>query len=263
MVQGVDVDLFRPDDELKALAKLAVKLGVASALKTGSVDEALAAVGKAANGAQWLKAWKDAQVSLVQLHLRQRLLFRRQILDRAPRHSARLHQGLHRPAGAGEGHRPSDGGDRRGARPHHGRICGAARGRRQGGVRGQARPRPHRVPLCGEPQLLYRALGDERVLAQDARAQRAVASPGLLAEGGRHVLSLAPGSARRAVRLFQRLGGRRRADGTASIGRPRSNGGARSSPRSPPGRRSPRSTRRPKSSPNRSRSCSGASRRTA
>ena len=33
MVQGVDVDLFRPDDELKKLAKLAVKLGIPDALK--------------------------------------------------------------------------------------------------------------------------------------------------------------------------------------------------------------------------------------
>ena len=61
MVQGVDVDLFRPDDELKKLAKLAVKLGVVDALKKGSVDEALAAVGRAPKGAEWLKAWKDAQ----------------------------------------------------------------------------------------------------------------------------------------------------------------------------------------------------------
>ena len=61
MVQGVDVDLFRPDDELKKLAKLAVKLGVVDALKNGSVDEALAAVGRAPKGAEWLKAWKDAQ----------------------------------------------------------------------------------------------------------------------------------------------------------------------------------------------------------
>lgn len=61
MVQGVEVDLFRPDDELKKLAKLAVKLGIASALKSGSVDEALAAVSRAPNGAEWLKAWKEAQ----------------------------------------------------------------------------------------------------------------------------------------------------------------------------------------------------------
>lgn len=53
--------LFRPDDELKKLAKLAVKLGIASALKSGSVDEALAAVSRAPNGAEWLKAWKEAQ----------------------------------------------------------------------------------------------------------------------------------------------------------------------------------------------------------
>lgn len=61
MVQGVDVDLFRPDDELKKLAKLAVKLGVAEVLKTDSVDEALSAVGRASGGAEWLAAWKEAQ----------------------------------------------------------------------------------------------------------------------------------------------------------------------------------------------------------
>ncbi len=61
MVQGVDVDLFRPDDELKKLAKLAVKLGLADALKRGSVDEALAAVAAKPGGAEWLKAWKEAQ----------------------------------------------------------------------------------------------------------------------------------------------------------------------------------------------------------
>ncbi|MGO4837832.1 hypothetical protein AB4144_36875, partial [Rhizobiaceae sp. 2RAB30] len=48
MVQGVDVDLFRPDDELKKLAKLAVKLGIADALEASSVYEALAAVGRRA-----------------------------------------------------------------------------------------------------------------------------------------------------------------------------------------------------------------------
>ena len=61
MVQGVDVDLFRPDDELKKLAKLAVKLDVVAALSTGSVDAALAAVAQRPNGQQWLEAWKKAQ----------------------------------------------------------------------------------------------------------------------------------------------------------------------------------------------------------
>lgn len=61
MVQGVNSELFRPDDELKKLSKLALKLGVADALKTGSVDEALAAVRKLDAGDQWLAAWDEAQ----------------------------------------------------------------------------------------------------------------------------------------------------------------------------------------------------------
>jgi pyruvate, water dikinase len=61
MVQGVEVDLFRPDDELKKLAKLAVKLGIVDALNTGTVDEALAAVARHPRGAEWLAAWKAAQ----------------------------------------------------------------------------------------------------------------------------------------------------------------------------------------------------------
>jgi pyruvate, water dikinase len=61
MVQGIDVELFRPDDELKRLARLAVDLGVDSALETGSVADALAAVGKHPNGAKWLAAWQGAQ----------------------------------------------------------------------------------------------------------------------------------------------------------------------------------------------------------
>jgi pyruvate, water dikinase len=54
MVSGIEVDLFRPDDELKRLAQLAVKLGVAGELKSGSAAEALGRVAKAKNGQQWL-----------------------------------------------------------------------------------------------------------------------------------------------------------------------------------------------------------------
>jgi pyruvate,water dikinase len=52
MVQGIEVDLFKPDDELKRLAKLAVQLGVAEAVKAGGIEEA---------GAEWLDEWKTAQ----------------------------------------------------------------------------------------------------------------------------------------------------------------------------------------------------------
>jgi len=61
MVQGHDSDLFRPDDELKKLAHLAIELGVADALRSGSVDEALATVGTQASGEKWLGAWEKAK----------------------------------------------------------------------------------------------------------------------------------------------------------------------------------------------------------
>ncbi len=54
MVSGIEVDLFRPDDELKRLAKAAVDLGVAGELKSGSAAEAIGRVAKAKNGQQWL-----------------------------------------------------------------------------------------------------------------------------------------------------------------------------------------------------------------
>jgi len=61
MVQGVDSELFRPDDEIKKLARLAVALGVEDALMTGSVADALAAVAARSKGAEWLAAWEAAK----------------------------------------------------------------------------------------------------------------------------------------------------------------------------------------------------------
>ena len=61
MVQGVDSDLFRPDDELKKLARLAIELGVDAALAKGSLKEALTAVAATPNGQKWLAAWEAAK----------------------------------------------------------------------------------------------------------------------------------------------------------------------------------------------------------
>jgi pyruvate, water dikinase len=61
MVQGVDSELFRPDDELKKLSRMAVDMGLDGVLMKGSAADALAAVGKAAGGDKWLAAWKAAQ----------------------------------------------------------------------------------------------------------------------------------------------------------------------------------------------------------
>jgi pyruvate,water dikinase len=60
MVAGIDVDLFRPDEELKKLAKLAIGLGVDDAFD-GAAGDVLAAVAERTGGAQWLEEWDKAK----------------------------------------------------------------------------------------------------------------------------------------------------------------------------------------------------------
>ncbi|MGL3150149.1 PEP-utilizing enzyme [Microbacterium sp. A82] len=62
MVQGVDMELFRPDDELKKLAKIAVRDGLSDLFSDAPDAEAtLAAVAAHASGSAWMQAWNDAQ----------------------------------------------------------------------------------------------------------------------------------------------------------------------------------------------------------
>jgi pyruvate,water dikinase len=61
MVQGVDMELFRPDDELKKLAVQAVGLGIQSAFENpDDVEGTLHAV-REAGGEEWLAAYDAAQ----------------------------------------------------------------------------------------------------------------------------------------------------------------------------------------------------------
>ena len=62
MVMGVDSVLFRPDDELKDLADLAVKLGL-TAQFAGHVnaEKTLAAVAAAPKGSEWMAAFEKAK----------------------------------------------------------------------------------------------------------------------------------------------------------------------------------------------------------
>ncbi|WP_040795178.1 PEP-utilizing enzyme [Nocardia higoensis] len=61
MVQGVDMELFRPDDELKKLAIAAVEMNLQSAFAdTDDVEGTLNAV-RAAGGEEWLAAYEAAQ----------------------------------------------------------------------------------------------------------------------------------------------------------------------------------------------------------
>ena len=61
MVQGVDSELFRPDDEIKKLAKLAVEKGLAGAFAQGSVDAVLAELAMTAEGKAWIAQWEAAK----------------------------------------------------------------------------------------------------------------------------------------------------------------------------------------------------------
>jgi pyruvate,water dikinase len=63
MVAGIDVLMFRPDDELKRLAKLAVKLDLGDLFTPdGNPKKILAAVRKrGAAGAEWMKALKESR----------------------------------------------------------------------------------------------------------------------------------------------------------------------------------------------------------
>lgn len=63
MVAGVDVLMFRPDDELKALARLAVEGGIDGEFRDGRpVDELLAAIrARGEAGARWLTALDKAR----------------------------------------------------------------------------------------------------------------------------------------------------------------------------------------------------------
>jgi pyruvate, water dikinase len=61
MVQGVDMELFRPDDELKDLAALAVELGLQSAFtNTDDAKATLVAIQASTGGENWMKRWEEA-----------------------------------------------------------------------------------------------------------------------------------------------------------------------------------------------------------
>ena len=62
MVQGVDMELFRPDDELKQLAMLAVRLGLQSAFEdTDDVEGTLARIAALPHGSGWLEQYEQAK----------------------------------------------------------------------------------------------------------------------------------------------------------------------------------------------------------
>lgn len=62
MVQGEDMELFRPDDELKHLAVKAVELNLQEHFtNTDDAEATLAAIAAAEGGDQWIAQWEEAQ----------------------------------------------------------------------------------------------------------------------------------------------------------------------------------------------------------
>jgi len=61
MVAGIEVDLFRPNEELKRLAKLAVELGIADRLMSGTVVEVVASLETSDEGRRWLAEWEGVK----------------------------------------------------------------------------------------------------------------------------------------------------------------------------------------------------------
>ena len=62
MVAGIDILLFRPDDEVRKLARLALELGLADTVLTHAEPEALLAAMRAApRGEEWLNALEEAK----------------------------------------------------------------------------------------------------------------------------------------------------------------------------------------------------------
>jgi pyruvate,water dikinase len=58
MVAGLHVDLYRPDDELKRLAKEAVRLGIGDTVREATSAEALFAELSSNGGAEWVEDWR-------------------------------------------------------------------------------------------------------------------------------------------------------------------------------------------------------------
>ncbi len=63
MVAGIDVILYRPDDELKKLAKLAVEFDLVSQIgdDTKDVEAVISDLSGSDNGKKWISAWDEAK----------------------------------------------------------------------------------------------------------------------------------------------------------------------------------------------------------
>ena len=188
MVQGIEVDLFRPDDELRRLARLAVELDVADALSRRHRRQALAAVARRRAAEEWSREWEAAKDPWFN--------FSSGTASTTPTRCGLDHldipfgfmRGYIRKLQAGEEIDTADRGDRSPSATGSPREYRALLdGDDKADFDEKLGLSPHGVPVRREPQLLRRALGHRRDLAQDPRARRGVRQGRVLGRRRRHL----------------------------------------------------------------------------
>ena len=211
MVSGIDVVLFRPDTELKRLAGRALELGIADARRAGA-ERGRAEGEPRRRATRASSGWPTGRRRRTPwfyysngngFYHHHRSWIDDPTVPLAPpaNYVRRLQAGedLARPLAEVSAER-----DRITA--EYRALLADERDDRR--VRSEPRPRPHRVPVRREPQLLRRALVPHDLLEQGPRVRRA-AGPQPLHRGRRgHLLPPAPRALRRARRPAARVGGR-------------------------------------------------------
>ena len=210
MVSGIDVVLFRPDEELKRLARLAIGMGIAAAVK-GAGDEAdlRRALGETAEGRDWLSDWDSTKQPWFNYsngngfyhHHRSWIDDPAIPLGAVAFYIGRLEAGqeISRPLDAVVAER-----DR--VTAEYRELLAGRRDAR--GVRPGPRAVAHGVPVRGEPQLLRRALVPHDVLEQGARVRRPAGRERLHRRRRGRLLPPAPRGERRACGPAPGVGGR-------------------------------------------------------
>ena len=166
-------DLFRPDEELRRLARLAIETDVAGAFQEGrSPDEIEAELGKTDAGKRWLEELEAIKDPWFNMGDRRRPLPLLRQLERRPADPVRVADRPHLGAPGRRARstaRPSEV-DRR-ARPDRRRVRGAARRGGPADVRGAAGPLAQGLPLRRGAQVLLRLLVPVALLQQGPRVR--------------------------------------------------------------------------------------------
>ena len=172
MVAGIDVLLFRPDAELRRLARLAIETGVDEAFQQGRTpDEIDADLAADRRGPELARRAREGQGPVVQHGHRRRPLPLLPELARRSEHPVRVADRAHQRAQRRRADRPADRGDPARARPAGDRVRRAARRGLARGLQRPAEPVADGVPVRRGAQVLLRLLVPDAVVEQDPRVR--------------------------------------------------------------------------------------------